>query len=622
MVVPFLVRPKKTRVDETVPHSSDLAVAEFREFLEARLHTNDQLLRVAVPPDLSQPRELTGIEIASRGRHLVNQFVQASPGSLVLVLLPHATELFLLEMGLVLEGYRPAVLPWPTSRVDAEKYQRNLLHQLAGLPASCLITIPRLAENLRDGLPYPVVSCQIENASRYDRIFSSALSLPERVEAESPVSHGLPEDALFVQFSGGTTGMQKAVVVTAPMLMKQLSLLQQVLDFGEGDSVISWLPMYHDMGLIACLWFPLWSGRPSLQFANSDWLLNPELLFSYLERYHGTFCWLPNFAFSYLAQRQESMTRRYSLGHVRGFINCSEPVRRNSTKAFLERFSSWGVRPEAVQSSYAMAENVFAVTQSRLDREPSRVPRDIVRNGTVTRTDLAFSLLDDVFVSSGRALPGNEIRITNAQGPVQADGAAGEIQIRTPSLFSGYWSAAGFNANSIGEDGFYKTGDYGFVLDGELYVIGRLKDIMIVGGQNIFPEDVEGLVNSVPGIYPGRVVSFGTLDREYGTEAITIVAEMKGVHDPQSAQSLEKQIRSLVLATIGIAPRYVAVVPERWIIKSTAGKISRRETRERFMQEIHLKAMGEGGRSNDGSSSDQGGGAGGDDGDRRPQGER
>lgn len=622
MVVPFLVRCKKTQVDRTVPQSSNIAVTEFRDVLEARLQTNEQLLRIAIQPDWSMPQELTGLEIASRGRGLVNQFVQAGPGSLVLVLLPHATELFLLQVGLVLEGYRPAILPWPTSRVDAEKYQRNLSHQLAGLPASCLITIPRLAENLRAGLPYPVVSCPIKNTARYDRIFSSPFSLPGHAEAVRPASHVLPQGALFVQFSGGTTGMQKAVVVTGHMLTKQLTLLQQVLDFGEVDSVVSWLPMYHDMGLIACLWFPLWCGRPSLQFANSDWLLNPELIFYYLEHYNGTFCWLPNFALSYLAQRQESMTRRYSLDHVRGFINCSEPVRQSSTNAFLEKFASWGVRPEAVQSSYAMAENVFAVTQSRLDREPSRVPRSVVRNGSGSRTDLAFSLLDDVFVSSGRALPENEIRITNAQGVLQPDDTPGEIQIRTPSLFSGYWSGGGFNTSSIGGDGFYRTGDYGFVLDGELYVIGRLKDIMIVGGQNIFPEDVEGVVNSVPGIYSGRVVSFGTVDREYGTEAITIVAEMKGAYDPPRAQSLEKQIRSLVLATIGIAPRYVAVVPERWVIKSTAGKISRRETRERFMQEIHSKATEEGGRSNEGSSSDQGGSAGGDDGNRRPQGER
>jgi acyl-CoA synthetase (AMP-forming)/AMP-acid ligase II len=568
--------------------------AEFRRALEAGLNTGDTLLRVAIAPDLRRPVELTGVEIASRGRELVIRCVRAEQGGVVLLLLPHAAELFLLHLGLVLEGYRPAILPWPTSRVDAEKYQRNLLHQLKVLAASCLITIPRLAENLGPGLPYPAVACPIDNVAHYDRIFSSPLSLPERSAPQVSHAAELPAEALFVQFSGGTTGMQKAVVVTVSMLTKQLDLLRQVLGFGGSDSVVSWLPLYHDMGLIACFWFPLWFGQPSLQFANSDWLLNPELLFYYLDRYRGTFCWLPNFALSYLAQRREHMTGRYSLDHVRGFINCSEPVRLKSMRAFLDKFAVWGVRPEAVQSSYAMAENVFAVTQSHLDGKPATVSRNRVREGHGRYPDLAFSLLDDVFVSSGHTLPGNELRIADATSAIKPDGVGGEIQIRTPSLFSGYWSAEGLNAGSICADGFYRTGDYGFLLDGELYVIGRIKDIMIIGGQNIFPEDVEAVVNTVPGIYPGRVVSFGIVDSEYSTEVIAIVAEMKGDHDPEGALALEKEIRSLVLATVGIAPRFVAVVPEHWIIKSTAGKISRKETRERYMRELSPSAIAQG----------------------------
>jgi acyl-CoA synthetase (AMP-forming)/AMP-acid ligase II len=559
---------------------------EFHRALEARLETSDTLLRVAIAPDLITPLELSGTEISSRGREMVFQHAPPERDGLVLLLLPHSAELFLLLLGLVLKGHRPAILPWPTTRVDAEKYQRNLLHQLEVLPASCLITIPRLALNLGPGLPYPAMACEIENVERYDRIFSSPLSVPE--SSARKVSHpsDLPPDALFVQFSGGTTGMQKAVVVTFSMLTKQLELLREVLNFGESDSVVSWLPLYHDMGLIACFWFPLWFGQPSLQFANSDWLLNPELLFYYLECYRGTFCWLPNFAFSYLAQRHEFMRRRYSLDQVRGFINCSEPVRYKSMRAFLDTFRGWGVQPKAVQSSYAMAENVFAVTQSRLDREPARVPRSSVRDGRGCYPDLAFSLLDDVFVSSGNALPENEIRIVNTSTDIVPDGVAGEIQIRTPSLFSGYWSAGNLEASSICADGFYKTGDYGFLLCGELYVIGRIKDIMIIGGQNIFPEDVDSVVNTLSGIYPGRVVSFGIADSEYSTDVMAIVAEMKGHYDPHGALALEKEIRSLVLAAVGIAPRHVAVVPERWIIKSTAGKISRNETRERFMREL------------------------------------
>jgi len=142
----------------------------------------------------------------------------------------------------------------------------------------------------------------------------------------------------------------------------------------------------------------------------------------------------------------------------------------------------------------------------------------------------------------------------------------------------------GFKTHSL-KDGWHATGDYGFRSAQELFVIGRLKDIVIIGGQNVFPEDVELVVNSIKGVYPGRVVAFGIEDREYGTETLAIVAEQKGDFDPGTTTALEQEIRRAVVASIGIAPRHVAVVPQRWIVKSTAGKISRRETRDRFLRE-------------------------------------
>jgi fatty-acyl-CoA synthase len=156
--------------------------------------------------------------------------------------------------------------------------------------------------------------------------------------------------------------------------------------------------------------------------------------------------------------------------------------------------------------------------------------------------------------------------------------------VRTPSLFSGYWGSDGFQTYSL-HDGWHATGDYGFRVDGELFVIGRFGDIVIVRGNNIFPEDVEAVVSTISGIYPGRVVAFGVEDEDYGTQSLAIVAEMKGDFQKGATLKLEAAVRKLVLTTMGTAPRYVAVVPPRWIVKSTAGKISRRETRERYLRE-------------------------------------
>jgi acyl-CoA synthetase (AMP-forming)/AMP-acid ligase II len=558
----------------------------FREQLLSRFEQNRNrvLLRILLSPG-ADPVELTGAEILSRAPELARRYTAAVESSVVLLLLPHSVELFLLHFGLILEGRLPAILAWPTSRIDPEKYQRNLLHQLRHLPAHQLITLPRLAANLAGGLHFPVTGCPIENARQLEESFRIPLPLevPEG-EPARPRSGDTPSDAIFLQFSGGTTGAQKAVAVTASLLTAQLESLRRCLAFTAEDRVASWLPLYHDMGLIACLWFPLWSGAPSFHFSANDWLLDPALLFRCLERYRASFCWLPNFAFSYLAAQRGRMQQSYSLGHVRAWINCSEPVRLRSFREFAEVFGPWGVTMEALQASYAMAENIFAVTQTPLGLPPKTFPRGRLRHRAAQFQENAFDLLDDVYVSSGPVLEGMHVRVVNPQGEAAADAEPGNIQLRTECLFSGYWTSDGFITESI-VDGWYSTGDYGFLAGEDLYVIGRLKDIIIVGGQNIFPEDVELVVNSIDSIYPGRVVAFGINDEQYGTERLAVVAELRGEFDAGKAEAVERRVHQLVLSTIGIAPRYAAVVPERWIVKSTAGKISRRDTRVRFLHE-------------------------------------
>jgi acyl-CoA synthetase (AMP-forming)/AMP-acid ligase II len=170
---------------------------------------------------------------------------------------------------------------------------------------------------------------------------------------------------------------------------------------------------------------------------------------------------------------------------------------------------------------------------------------------------------------------------------------AGEIQLRTSCLFEGYWGRNGFRRDVFTEDGWYRTGDFGFVVNEEVFVIGRMNDIIIVAGQNIFPEDIEVITSQVAGIYPGRVVAFGVDNEELGTQSIGVVAEMSGGFDSGKADRMEKEIQSLITASLGVAPRFVKVVPQRWIVKSTAGKISRRDTRNRFLEERQVYTMTE-----------------------------
>jgi fatty-acyl-CoA synthase len=544
-----------------------------------RQYAERTLLTVLESPGAATARTYQGTDLLAAA-DLARDLNLPPESRVILLLLPHSPELFLLQIGLVLIGKIPAVLPWPTTRVDGEKYQRNLLYQLSNLPANHLITVPRLAENLRPLSGFGVTGFQVGNHASLDAMFGDRLT---GVSALPPHLHDLtsmPEDTVFLQFSGGTTGTQKCVVVTERMLEQQVIRLRAVLEPTGEDCVVSWLPLYHDMGLIACLYFPLLAGIPSVHFAASDWLLKPELLFQFMDTYQGSHCWLPNFAFSYLAQRREMMSGEYSLHHVRRWINCSEPVRRKSFDEFAQQFEAWGIRRESLHSSYAMAENVFAVTQSE---HPTTTARSKVTGASASYLPNAFELIDEVFVSSGRCLPGMSVRIVGQDGSQCADLVAGEIHISSSCLFEGYWELGGFSRSSFADDGWYRSGDFGFLDRGELFVIGRIKDIIIVAGQNVFPEDIELLTAQVTGVQPGRVVAFGIDNEELGTQSVAVVAEMAGEFDPLSANRLEQEVRRLIIASLGIAPRYVNIVPQRWVVKSTAGKISRRETRNRFL---------------------------------------
>jgi fatty-acyl-CoA synthase len=567
---------------------SAMTADQFRFLLRQRLgsSSDEVLLRVKPSSGKNEVVELTGAELVQRSAQLADSYCKAPQAGVVLILLPHSVELFLLYLGLVLNGRLPAILPWPTNRIDPEKYRRNIVHQLSNLPAAQLITVPSLGRALRPDLPFVVTTCPIAaGQDDFAILFSAKSESPLPDQAAPLLRADAPSDALFLQFSGGTTGEQKCIVVTATMLANQLDHLRSALQFSQRDGVVSWLPMYHDMGLIACFWLPLWSGACSTQFAAVDWLMHPGLLFDFLTQYDATFCWLPNFAFAYLAAQRERTKKETNLANVRAFINCSEPVRQRSIDAFVDAFGSQGVRREQVQASYAMAENVFAVTQSPIGELLRTVSRSSIRAGAFEPQLHSYNLQDGQYTSSGRPVSGTFVRIRDGAGDVCAEEAPGEIEIRSQSLFSGYWGVLGFQSQILSNDGWYATGDYGFIHAGNLFVVGRIKDIIMMGGVNVFPEDIEALISGVKGIYPGRVVAFGVDDQVQGTESLAIVAEMRGDFDPRDAADLEGQIRHQVTSVLGITARYVRVVPERWILKSTAGKISRRETRRRFLGE-------------------------------------
>jgi fatty-acyl-CoA synthase len=373
-------------------------------------------------------------------------------------------------------------------------------------------------------------------------------------------------------------------------VLQHLEHLSAVLKIDQSrDSVYSWLPLYHDVGLIACFIMPMVFHLPVVMQSPLDWVMQPESMLRIFTDYRCTLAWLPNFAFQFVPRRTpRDRWPQYDLSSARALINCSEPVRASSMNEFYSAFASCGLKRSALQASYAMAENVFAVTQSGGNCQAA--PQVIWADGARFRRERHITTVDEdtpgavSFTSSGQLLPSNQVRIVSDSGEVLDDGFVGEIAIESDSLFQGYYNRPDLTEKAI-RDGWYYTGDLGFLLARDLYVVGRKKDLLIIGGENIYPQDIEEIVCSHPAIHDGRAIALGMFNPDLGTEDIVVVAEVESEEHLQSANDIECEIRSQVVANMGVAVRTVLLKPPKWIVKSTAGKPARSSTREKLLQE-------------------------------------
>jgi len=405
--------------------------------------------------------------------------------------------------------------------------------------------------------------------------FANDLTLP--VDRKFPVT-------CLLQHSSGTTGLQKAVALSHRAILEHVRRYGASIGIDQTDRIVSWLPFYHDMGLIAALYLALTYGVPLVQLDPFEWVAVPVLLLEAISVERGTLCWLPNFAYNHMADRihQEDL-EGVRLDSVRMFINCSEMVRAESHERFLQRFHSCGLRPEALAACYAMAETTFAVTQTspRSKAKVILVNRDELTRGRA-QTEASPEKARPC-VSSGIPISGCDIRIVAENGDDLTERRVGEIAVRSVSLFDGYRNNP-VKTTEVFHEGWYFTGDYGFLHEGECFVVGRKKDLIIVAGKNLYPEDIEDIVSRVEGILPGRVVAVGIEDPATGTEQVCVIAEADLNGADQKAKA-ERAIAEAVMQ-IDVTVGWVFLTPPRWLIKSSAGKPSRKLNRERALIEL------------------------------------
>ena len=501
------------------------------------------------------------------------------PGEVVILILQHGEDLIYAFWGAILHGTIPAIMPFLTEKLSPERYRADLSTLASVTKPAALVTYPEFESEVHgalknsDSVRAVIVTDKLEPQAEPD------------FDSLSGMKH-LPEDIVLLQHSSGTTGLQKGVALSHRAVFNQLDAYTKALNLNKQDVIASWLPLYHDMGLIAGFLMPILSGVPLVLSSPFDWVRAPYRLMQSVTKYKATISWLPNFAYNFCAQKiRDRSLEGVDLSSWRAVINCSEPVRWESHQAFYQRFESYGLKLEALQTSYAMAENVFGVTQSDLTRLPKvyEIDREVFMAERVARPPVN-SRPAMKMMSSGQPLSNTRVRILDKHGKDVEDGRIGEIALQSDCMLTGYYNRPAATHKAF-LNGWYLTGDYGFVLDGEIFVSGRKKDMIIVGGKNVYPQDLESLTYEVPGVHAGRSVAFGIFDEGAGTEDVVIIAEVDSENAAEQEQ-IANAIRQHVTKNSAIALRYVKVVGPKWIVKTSSGKTARSANKEKFLKEL------------------------------------
>jgi fatty-acyl-CoA synthase len=491
-------------------------------------------------------------------------------GETVLIILRHSSDLLFSFFGAILAGVVPSFMPFPTSKQDPQLYWKSHQKLFDRIGAGALLTyrdnIPALRQNLAD------------------------LRLQVLVPEDAP-GHGImaeaanpdPDHIALLQHSSGTTGLKKGVALSHAAILAQIASYARSLALSPRDRIVSWLPLYHDMGLIACFILPLVTRTRLVLLDAFEWVANPTTLFDAIKLHQATLCWQPNFAFHHLC-RTVRPSPRFDLSSMRAWIDCSEPCRAETFDLFAERFAAAGVRREHLQVCYAMAETVFAVTQTELSKPARVLAADAtkLRSGAVEMA--AVDSPNRRVLAVGRPIDGLEVRIVGESDQILGDRLVGEITIKGDCLFAGYYQLEAETRRKMRE-GWYHTGDLGFLHEGELYVTGRKNDLIIVHGRNYYAHELEFAVNAVPGVHPGRSVAVGWYRPDVGSEDVVIIAEVDPAAET-ARQRIAGQIKEALLSAAGLTVFDVHLVSSGWLIKTTSGKLSRFANLNKYLASI------------------------------------
>jgi acyl-CoA synthetase (AMP-forming)/AMP-acid ligase II len=488
------------------------------------------------------------------------------PNDRVLIVLPTERAFYEAFWGILEVGAVPVPVYPPVRLGQMNEYLKQVQDIITDCDATLLITNSMIAPLLQ--LNNRLKICILTTTRGF-----SGRAYPKIVSR--------PVDLALLQYTSGSTGKQKGVMLSHANLLANLRAIGKGLDLNVRDVALSWLPLYHDMGLIGLMLGTIYFGMPLVAMSPIDFLRKPLRWIRLISEHRATISAAPNFAYNLVARKAKNRDfEKIDLSCWRIALCGAEPIHSSTIENFSRRFEPFNFRPDAFFPAYGLAENSLAVSFSSIGRKPTIKHFDPI---ALEKENLATAKTPQkggrAMVSVGRALDSVDVQIMNDDGQLLEPNMQGEVVLKGPSVMTGYYN----NPEQTGKvlaNGWLRTGDIGFIENGQLYISGRKKDIVIRAGRNYFAEDLELAVGSFPGVRPGGVCVFSLGDPERGTEKVILLAEATlGADHEKMADALRKK---LAHAT-GCRPDEALIIPPRTLPKTSSGKIQRFKARQQYL---------------------------------------
>ena len=497
------------------------------------------------------------------------------PGRSVAIMLPTGADYFFTFFAVLLAGGIPVPIYPPARLSQIEDHLRRHAGILANAEAATLVTVPEARPFAR------LLKSQVAGAC--------TIVTPKDLAAASEPTRPGPavgsKDTALLQYTSGSTGNPKGVVLTHANLLANIRAMGQAVRISSEDVFVSWLPLYHDMGLIGAWLGSLYFASPLVIMSPLSFLARPERWLWAIHKHRGTLSAAPNFAFELcLRKLDDAAIQGLDLSSWRLAFNGAEPVSPATMTEFVQRFAGYGLHPEAIAPVYGLAESSVGLAfpppgQGLL---VDRIKRDeFARSGSAVPADA-----DDPdplsFVACGRPLSGHQTRVVDQAGHELPERAEGRLEFKGPSASSGYYRNPD-ETRRLFRGEWLDTGDLAYLSEGNLYITGRAKDIIIRAGRNIYPYELEEAVGSMPQIRKGCVAVFGTPDPASGTERLVVLAETR-VTDPGKREELSQRIGMLTFDLLGLPPDDIVLASPHTVLKTSSGKIRRAACRDFYQQ--------------------------------------